>query len=369
MNIPLVDLRTQYEALKNEIDAAIQTVLDKCNFILGEEVASFEQEFARFVGVHHAVGVSSGTEALHLAMRTLGIGPGDEVITAANTFIATASAVSLAGARPVLVDCDPETYEIDVRRIAEAVTERTKAIIPVHLYGQCADMDPILELAERKKLVVIEDAAQAHGAEYKGRPAGSMGAAGCFSFCPDRNLGAYGDGGLIVTNDEEVAEKIQLLRNWGSTVKDDHPVVGFNSRLDTIQAAVLRVKLKRLAKWNEARRQCARTYTDLLATEPMVTPPRTAPYGTHVFHRYVVQVPERDKVLKGLNAAGIGAAIHYPIPVHLQGAYNSLGYTQGAFPNTERLAKRCLSLPLFPEIEEEQIAAVVDALRDQLHAR
>jgi dTDP-4-amino-4,6-dideoxygalactose transaminase len=368
MNIPLVDLRAQYRTLKGEINPAIQAVLDKCNFILGDEVATFEHEFARFVGVTHAVGVSSGTEALHLAMRALGIGPGDEVITPANTFIATVLAISLAGARPVLVDCDPESYEIDVNQIAAALSERTKAIVPVHLYGQCADMDPILELAERKGLLVIEDAAQAHGAEYKGRAAGSVGAAGCFSFYPGKNLGAYGDGGMVVTNSDEVAEKLRLLRNWGSTVKYHHPVIGFNSRLDTIQAAVLRVKLKYLPKWNEARRQCARTYTDLLSAESLVVTPRTMAYGTHVFHLYVVQVPRRDAVLTGLHEAGVGAGIHYPVPVHLQGAYASLGHKEGDFPNAERLAKRCLSLPLFPELEEDQIAAVVEALRNQLHA-
>jgi dTDP-4-amino-4,6-dideoxygalactose transaminase len=369
MQIPLVDLRTQYRKLKDEIDPAIQAVLDKCNFILGNEVADFEQAFARFVGVRHGIGVSSGTEALHLALRAAGVGPGDEVITAANTFIATVLAISLTGARPVLVDCEPEGYEIDVNQLAVSVTERTKAIIPVHLYGQCADMEPILELAERKGLVVIEDAAQAHGAEYKGRSAGSMGVLGCFSFYPGKNLGAYGDGGIVVTGDDELAEKLRLLRNWGSVVKYEHPVVGFNSRLDTVQAAVLNVKLKYLPKWNEARRQCARIYTDLLSAEPMVIAPRTMPYGTHVFHLYVVQVPHRDEVLKGLHAAGIGAGVHYPIPVHLQGAYESLGYTEGDFPNAERLAKRCLSLPLFPELEEDQIAAVVETLRDQLHAR
>ncbi len=369
MNIPLVDLRKQYRMLKDEIDPAIQAVLDKCNFILGDEVATFEQAFARFVGVRHGIGIASGTEALHLAMRALGIGAGDEVITVANTFIATVLAISLTGARPVLVDCEPEGHEIDVNQIAATVTERTKAIVPVHLYGQCADMDPILELAERKGLVVIEDAAQAHGAEYKGRAAGSMGTLGCFSFYPGKNLGAYGDGGIVVTDDEALAEKLRLLRNWGSTVKYHHPVIGFNSRLDTVQAAVLNVKLKHLPKWNEARRQCASIYADLLSTEPMVIPPRTMPYGTHVFHLYVVQVPHRDEVLKGLHAAGVGAGVHYPIPVHLQEAYASLGHKEGDFPNAERLAKRCLSLPLFPELEEDQIAAVVDALRDQLHTR
>jgi len=369
MNIPLVDLRAQYRKLKGEINPAIQAVLDKCNFILGDEAATFEREFARFVGVDHGVGVSSGTEALHLTMRALEIGPGDEVITVANTFIATAQAISLAGARPVLVDCDPESYEIDINQIAAALTERTRAIVPVHLYGQCADMDPILELAERKGLAVIEDAAQAHGAEYKGRAAGSMGTAGCFSFYPGKNLGAYGDGGIVVTNDDELAEKIRLLRNWGSKEKYHHPVIGFNSRLDTIQAAVLSVKLKYLPKWNEARRQCARTYTDLLSAESMVITPRTMSYGSHVFHLYVVQVPRRDQALNGLHEAGIGAGVHYPIPVHLQGAYDSLDQKEGDFPNAERLAKRCLSLPLFPELQEDQIAAVVEALRDQLHTR
>jgi len=368
MGIPLVDLRAQYQRLKDEINPAIQAVLDKCNFILGNEVAEFEQAFARFVGVRHGIGVSSGTEALHLALRAAGVGPGDEVITVANTFIATVLAISLTGAQPVLVDCETDGYEIDINQIGAAVTERTKAIIPVHLYGQCADMDPIMELAKRKNLVVIEDAAQAHGAEYKGRGAGSIGTLGCFSFYPGKNLGAYGDGGIVVTDDDELAEKLRLLRNLGSVVKYHHPTVGFNSRLDTIQAAVLKVKLKHLPRWNEARRQCAHAYSELLATEPMVIAPRTMPYNSHVFHLYVVQVPERDSVLGGLHAAGIGAGIHYPVPVHLQGAYVSLGHAEGDFPNAERLAQRCLSLPLFPELQEDQIAVVVDALRDQLHA-
>ncbi|MBN1916914.1 MAG: DegT/DnrJ/EryC1/StrS family aminotransferase [Verrucomicrobia bacterium] len=368
MNIPLVDLRAQYKSLKGEIDAAIQAVLDKCNFILGDEVATFESSFARFVGVRHGIGVSSGTEALHLALRAAGVGPGDEVITVANTFIATVLAITLAGAKPVLVDCEPEGYEIDVNQLRAAVTERTKAIMPVHLYGQCADMDPILELAHRKGLVVIEDAAQAHGAEYKGRSAGAMGTVGCFSFYPGKNLGAYGDGGIIVTNDDELADKLRLLRNWGSVVKYHHPTIGFNSRLDTIQAAVLNVKLKHLARWNEARRQCARIYTDLLASEPLVITPRSMPYTTHVYHLYVVQVPERDRVLKGLQAAGVGAGIHYPVPVHLQGAYAPLGHREGDFPNAERLAQRCLSLPLYAELQEDQIAAVVDVLRGQVHS-
>jgi len=286
----------------------------------------------------------------------------------ANTFIATALAISLTGARPVLVDCDAESYEIDVAQTAAAITPRTKAIIPVHLYGQCADMDPILELAKKHGLAVVEDAAQAHGAQYNGRPAGSMGDLGCFSFYPGKNLGAYGDGGIVVTSDAALGEKLQLLRNWGSTVKYHHPIVGFNSRLDTIQAAILGVKLKHLASWNEARRQCAQTYTDLLASESLVTTPRTMPGNTHVFHLYVIQVEHRDEVLAGLHEAGVGAGIHYPVPVHLQGAYAWLGHAEGDFPNAERLAARCLSLPLFPELKEEQIAVVVNALRAKLAA-
>jgi len=361
LNVAFVDLRAQYRALKNEIDAAVAGVMGQCDFILGDEVQRFEQEYTDFVGVRHVIGVGSGTSALYLALRILGIGPGDEVIAVANTFVATLLAISQTGATPVLVDCNSESYNIDVLQIESVIGPRTKAIIPVHLYGQTADMDPLIEIASRHGLKIVEDACQAHGATYKGRSAGSMGDLGCFSFYPGKNLGAYGDGGAIATNNDEYADKLVFWRNWGSKVKYHHEVKGVNSRLDTMQAAILRVKLPHLAEWNRLRRQHAARYTELLSGTNVVTP-RVMPYGEHVFHLYVVRVRNQHMALKKLHNAGIAAGIHYPIPVHMLGAYRDLGYQTGDFPEAERAAKEIVSLPIFPELRDDQIRHCVDVL-------
>ncbi|MCK4326123.1 DegT/DnrJ/EryC1/StrS family aminotransferase, partial [bacterium] len=316
MKIPLVDLKVQYLNLKKEIDQAIQKVIDNADFILGKEVELFEKEFAYFSETKHGIGVASGTDALHLSLLALGIGPGDEVITAANTFIATVLAINYTSARPVLVDINPENYNMEPSLIKTAVTKRTKAVIPVHLFGQPADMDPIMEIAREYNLKVIEDAWQAHGAGYKRRRAGSIGDIGCFSFYPGKNLGAYGDGGMVLTNNEKIAQRIRMLRNYGSRVKYYHEFKGFNSRLDTIQAAILRVKLKRLEKWNEARRKHASRYNELLKNTEVITP-KKEDYAQHVYHLYVIRVKERNKILKHLKSKGIFAGIHYPAPIHL----------------------------------------------------
>ncbi len=346
--IPLVDLKAQYRAIGGEIEAAMHAVVERADFILGREVTDFENEFAAYCGAAHGVGCGSGTEALHLGMKALGIGPGDEVIMPAMTFVATALAITMCGARPVLVDVDADTALIDPALIEGAITGSTRAILPVHLYGQCADMDPILEIAGRRGLKVIEDAAQAHGAIYQGRRAGSMGDVGCFSFYPGKNLGAYGDGGLITTDDAEVAERIRLLRNWGSTRKYHHEIVAVNSRLDTIQAAVLGIKLGYLEGWNAARRQHAARYDEALGQLTGVRLNNCAAGAVH--HLYVIRVDGRDAVLERLNAACIGAGIHYPFAVHQQPAYAHLGYGPGAFPVSEDWAHNCLSLPIYAEL-------------------
>ncbi|MEO5350722.1 MAG: DegT/DnrJ/EryC1/StrS family aminotransferase [Magnetococcus sp. YQC-3] len=360
--IPLVDLGVQYQLLREEINAAIQAVLERGDFVLGREVALFEDEFARYCGVQHAVSCASGTDALHLACRVLGLGPGDEVIMPAMTFVATALGISLAGARPVLVDVDPRTALIDPERVKAAITPRTKAIIPVHLYGQCADMDPLLALARAHGLYVIEDAAQAHGAGYRGRRAGSMGDVGCFSFYPGKNLGAYGDGGLITTQNAETDEKLRLLRNWGSRQKYHHEEMGLNSRLDTVQAALLRVKLTRLEQWNDARRKAAAQYDALLEAVPGVEKTHYDPQAA--YHLYVLRVAQRDAVCRALNEAGIGAGIHYPFAVHELKAYSWLGYAEGDFPVAAAWARRCLSLPIYPEISTPALERVVATLRE-----
>jgi dTDP-4-amino-4,6-dideoxygalactose transaminase len=358
--IEFVDLRRQYRNLKPEIDAAVLHALGRGDYILGEDTREFEKEFASFVGANHCVGVSDGTDALHLALLALGIGPGDEVIVPANTFIATVFAVSSAGARPVLVDCEPDYFSIDVSAVRKAITPRTKALIPVHLYGHPADMDPLLEIAKDRKLFVVEDAAQAHGASYRGRACGTMGAIGCFSFYPGKNLGAYGDGGAIVTQDWPLAERVSLLRNWGAKEKYVHSVKGFNARLDTVQAAILRVKLKHLAAWNEQRRKAAKRYNELLGGSRLQLP-KVAPWANPVWHLYVVQSPDRSRLQRAFDAANISCGIHYPVPVHLQEAYRDLGYKRGDFPVTESLAEEILSLPMFPEITEEELSRVAAA--------
>jgi dTDP-4-amino-4,6-dideoxygalactose transaminase len=361
MVIPLIDLKAQYIAIKDEIDAAMRRVVESAQFILGPEVEHFEQEFARFCGTAHAVGTSSGTSALHLALLTCGIQPGHEVITASHTFIAVGEAISHAGADAVFVDIDPETYTIDPAKIEEAITPRTRAIIAVHLYGQCADMEPILELARRHGLAVIEDAAQAHGAGYKDRRAGSIGDVGCFSFYPGKNVGAYGDGGMIVTNDSEKANVAKLLRNHGRRTKYEHLVEGYNYRLDELQAAILRVKLKHLPQWNEQRRSIARRYNELLADLPVQLPLERF---KHVYHLYVIRSAHRHKLAQFLHEQDISTGIHYPIPLHLQPAYrNHPQAGKGKFPITEQCAGELLSLPMYPELTEEQIVGICEAIK------
>ena len=369
--IPFVDLRAQYDSLSDEVVEAMKAVLARGDFILGNDLEAFEREFASYCDARFSIGVDSGTSALELAFRGYGIGPGDEVITAANTFIATVIAISAVGATPVLVDADPITHTIDVGQIAAAISPRTRAIVPVHLYGQPADMDPIVELARERDLLVIEDACQAHGASYKGRRVGSLGSAAAFSFYPAKNLGAYGDGGAVVTNDERLDRAIRLLRDFGQREKYKHDVIGFNRRLDTVQAAVLRVKLRYLDEWNTARRRHAALYNELLRDEAAVLP-ETAAYAQHVWHLYVIRVADRDGLRAALAADGVATGIHYPIPVHLQRPYSGLASGPGSFPVTEACAVELLSLPMFPELTSEAIekvaASVASGLQDQQDA-
>lgn len=360
--IPFVDLKAQYASIKTEVNAAIQGVLDSCQFTLGSEVAAFENEFAAYCQADIGVGVNTGTSALHLAMLAAGIGPGDEVITVPFTFVATVSAVHYTGARPVFVDIDPKTFTMDVRQIESAITPRTKAIVPVHLYGQPADMDPILEIARRHKLIVIEDAAQAHGAEYKGRRAGSIGDMGCFSFYPGKNLGAYGEGGMVTTSNPEFARTIRMLRDWGAEKKYHHVLKGYNFRLEGIQGAVLRVKLRYLEQWTEARRSAAAHYDRLLAGSDVATP-RAMDYARHVYHVYAIRTRDRSAWQQALNEQGVQTGIHYPIPVHLLPAFADLGYQAGQFPHSEQAANEVLSLPMFPELTERQCETVATAVR------
>jgi len=361
MRVPFVDLGLQYRTLAGEIDAAIHSVLRRSDFILGEDVARLEADFAQYVGSKHAVGVGSGLAALELALRAFGIGPGDEVITAANTFIATVLAIAAVGARPVLVDVDPGSYNMDPMALSAAITPRTRAIIPVHLYGQPADLDAILAIADRHGLLVIEDAAQAHGACYKKRRVGSFGHAAAFSFYPTKNLGAYGDGGMVVTNDSQVAEKVRLLSNYGQQTKYYHSLMGTNSRLDNLQAAILRVKLQHLDQWNARRQEHATAYNRFLAGLP-VGLPSVSREVEHVYHLYVIQIENRKQIQESLRAHGIGTGIHYPIPVHLQTACSQLDYRPGDFPITEAAATRILSLPMYPELTGAQIEYVSGTL-------
>jgi dTDP-4-amino-4,6-dideoxygalactose transaminase len=362
MKVPFLDLKAQYEPMRAEIADAIQQVLDRTAFAGGPFVAQFEKEFAAFCGTKFAAGVGSGTEALWLALLALGVGPGDEVITVPDTFIATAEAISYSGATPVFVDVEPVTLNMDPLMLEAAITPRTKAVIPVHLFGQTADMDPILAIARKHKLFVVEDACQAHGAEYNGRKAGSMGDAGCFSFYPGKNLGAYGEAGAVVTNDAELDRKIRMLRDHGQDKKYYHGRIGWNARMDGIQGAVLSAKLKRLPAWNEARRVNAALYDGLLKEVKGVATPGKAAYATHVYHIYAIRVKDRDAVIAALAAKDIHCGIHYPIPLHLQEAYKSLGYRQGAFPVAEAAASEFVSLPMFAELTKEQIARVAAEL-------
>lgn len=361
MKIPLVDIQRQYQSIKNEINIAVQRILEKGNFILGEELSDFEKEFSFFCGGKNTIGVGSGTDALFLTLKALNIKDGDEVITVANTFISTVLAISFTGAKPVLVDINPITYNIDVSKIESCITSKTKAIIPVHLYGQPADMESIIKIARKYNLFVIEDACQAHGAYYYSNNTkfrvGSIGDAGCFSFYPGKNLGCAGDGGAIVTNNDEIAERIRYFRNIGSIKKYYHEVKGYNSRLDTIQAVILNVKLKYLDSWNQKRFHNAQLYNDLLDNIEEITVPKFEHDLdlSHVFHLYVIRLRKRDELFSYLKEKGIFCGIHYPIPIHLQKAYNDLGYKKGDFPITERYSKEILSLPMFPELTYEQI--------------
>ncbi len=360
--IPYLDLKAQYQALKPEVDEAVLRVLASTEYVLGSEVAKFEEEFAAYSGAKFGIGVNSGTSALHLALLATDVGPGDEVITVPYTFVATTAAIRYTGATPVFVDIEPETYMIDVSTIEARITSRTKAILPVHLYGQPCDMDAICEIARRHKLVVIEDAAQAHGAEYKGRRAGSIGDMAIFSFYPGKNLGAYGEGGLVTTNSAEYAQQIKLLRNWGTENRYFHNLKGFNYRMEGIQGAVLRVKLRHLEAWTEARRERARWYDELLANSGVVTP-KALPHNRHVYHVYAIQTPRRDVLAKMLESRQIQYGIHYPQPIHLSQAHADLGYRRGDFPVSESICERILSLPIYPELTRAQVEEVAAALR------
>jgi dTDP-4-amino-4,6-dideoxygalactose transaminase len=360
--IPYVDLKAQYRAIKPEIDAAIGRVLESAQFVLGEEVAAFEREFARFCGTREAVAVNSGTSALHLALLAAGVGPGDEVVTVPFTFVATAAAVVYAGARPVFVDIEPRTYNMDPDRLERAITPRTRAILPVHLYGHPAEMSAILEIAARRGLPVIEDAAQAHGATYKGRPCGSMGQLAAFSFYPGKNLGAYGEGGAVVTSDAALAQTIRVLRDWGQERRYEHAVKGFNYRMDGIQGAILRVKLTRLDRWIELRRQRAADYGRLFAGTGIGLP-LEEPGCRHVYNVFAVRLRDRDATRAYLQEHGVQTGVHYPIPIHLQPAYRDLGYRAGDFPVSEAAAREVLSLPIFPELTLEQVETVASAVR------
>lgn len=363
--IPFVDLQAQYRSIRVEVDTAIQRVLESGVFVMGREVAAFETAFAEYTGARHCVCVSNGTAAIQLALLACEIGAGDEVIVPANTFFATAEAVSNAGATPVFVDVDPVSFTIDPEKIAGCVTSRTRAVLPVHLYGQAADLDPIFEVASRHNLIVIEDAAQAHGGLYKGRHVGALGRAGCFSFYPGKNLGAYGEAGAVVTGDAEVARRVRLLRDHGSARKYHHETVGHNFRLEEIQGAVLAVKLRHLDRWNEMRRAHAARYSELLAGVGLLLP-RELDYAYHVYHLYVAQTEQRDQLRQALKEAGIETGLHYPVPVHLQPAYASLGYKAGDLPEAERQARSVFSLPMFPELTEEQLMRVAEAISGQL---
>jgi len=358
MKVPYMDLKAQYETIRGEIGDAMQQVLDRTAFAGGPFVAQFEKEFAAFCGTRFSAGVGSGTDALWMALLALGVGPGDEVVTVPDTFIATAEAISWCGAKPVFVDVDPVTYNMDPSKIEAAVTPKTRAIIPVHLFGQMADMEPILKIARKRKLFVIEDASQAHGAEYKGRKAGSIGDAGCFSFYPGKNLGAYGEAGAVVTNNEDLDKMIRMLRDHGQAKKYYHSLIGWNARMDGIQGAVLSVKLKHLDAWTEARRRNAKRYDELLRNVHGVIVPMEAPYAKHVYHIYAVRVADRDRVIAALAEKDIHCGIHYPIPVHLLDAYKSLNLGKGSFPVAERSAAEFVSLPMYPELTPAQIDRV-----------
>lgn len=401
MNIPFLDLKTQFREIEHEVLPMVKEAMENAAFIGGPQVSGFEAEFAAFCDSKYGVGVNSGTDALRFALMAAGVGPGDEVITVPHTFIATTEAISQVGAKPVFVDIDPKTYNMDPSKLEDYLDKRfggsststqpqasslkppasglkppasslkqgPKAVIPVHIYGQPADMDPILEIAKKKNLAVIEDACQAHGSLYKGKKSGSMGLVGCFSFYPGKNLGAYGEGGAVVTQSEDIANKIRMIRDHGQAKKYYHDMEGYNGRLDAIQAGVLRIKLKRLANWNESRRRNAQYYNELLSPIKGVTVPREADGCRHVYHLYVILVDDRDGLQKYLNDKGVGTGLHYPVPLHLQKAYADMGYKEGEFPVTESVAKRLLSLPMFPELTKAQIEYVAQNIKDFMNKK
>ncbi len=364
MGIPLVDLQAQHRTIKHEVMAAFEDVLENMQLFLGPQSRAFEREFATFCGCRYGIGVSSGTDALALALRACDIGPGDEVITVANTFIATVEAIALAGATPVFVDIDPETYTLDWQQLDQALTSHTRAILPVHLYGHPVDMQPVLDFARMHGLHVIEDASQAHGATYQGQRVGSLGDVGCFSLYYSKNLGAYGEAGICVTNNNALAEKIQMLRDHGSRVRYLHEMMGVNARLDELQAAVLRIKLRYLEQWNAARQAHAQVYGQQLQ-DVVEAVPIVRPWATHVYCYYVVQVPQRDRFCKTLEREGIGTNIHYPTPIHLQPACAKYGYKRGMLPVTEAVTERIVSLPMYPELTEEQIQLIISTVKKQ----
>jgi dTDP-4-amino-4,6-dideoxygalactose transaminase len=368
MKVPFVDLKALHEPISADLSNAIDRVMRHTAFIQGAEVKAFEDAFARYVGVRQCVAVNSGTAALHLALLALGIGPGDEVITVAHTFIATSEAISAVGARPVFVDVDPVSYTMDPSLVEAAITSRTKAILPVHLYGNLAEMDSLLAIANRHNLPLVEDACQAHGAQYKGRMAGSMGVAGCFSFYPGKNLGACGEGGAMVTNDEALAEKVRMFRDHGSLKKYEHVFPGYNFRMEGIQGAVLAVKLPHLDGWNDRRRALAERYNEGLAGQGMVLPKEQA-QARHVYHLYVIQAEDRDALREHLAQRGIETGLHYPVPLHQQEAYASLGYRAGDFPVTEKAAQHIVSLPMYPDMPLEAVDYVSDAIGEWLKNR
>jgi dTDP-4-amino-4,6-dideoxygalactose transaminase len=361
--VPFINLPAQHEAMRAEIGQAFARLMANCQFILGEPVAEFEKEFAAFVGTRYGLGVGNGLDALRLSLQAVGLAAGDEVILPTNSYIATALAVSQAGGRPVFVDCDPDTFNIATDQIEAAVTPRTRVIIPVHLTGQAADMDPVLQIASRHSLHVIEDAAQAHGTIYRGRPCGSMGIAGCFSFFPSKNLGACGDAGMIMTNDEQLAGRLRRLRNYGQEARYIHTEQGCNSRLDTFQAAILSIKLRRLVEWNAARAAHAARYRQRLAGVGDLVFQREVPWSNHVYYLFVIQTDRRDALQKHLASEGVETLVHYPTPIHLQWAYAELKHRAGDFPVAERLAGRMLSLPIYPELTEAEVEHVIAAVR------
>jgi dTDP-4-amino-4,6-dideoxygalactose transaminase len=366
LQVPFLDLRVQHEPLMPQLLEAFQEVTEASAFAGGPYVARFEAEFAAFCQARYALGVGSGTDALWLSLLALGVGPGDEVITTPNSFMATAEAISLCGARPVFVDIDERTYTMDPDQLEAAITLRTQAVIPVHIFGQMADMDAIQSIVRRHGTPVVEDACQAHGAEYKGRKVGTLGVAGCFSFYPGKNLGAFGEAGAVVTDEPELRSRVQVLRDHGQAAKHLHSAIGWNARMDGIQAAVLSLKLKRLAAANAARRRHAQLYDQLLASDPRIVRPMAAPHNLHVYHIYAIRVQDRDGVLQRMAARGVNCGVHYPVPIHLQKAYSFLGLRPGSFPVAERCARELLSLPMYPELSPEQIRFVAEVLKECL---